>query len=139
MSEPLQLTAIRAARLIDGTGAPPLDNVTVLISGGVIVEVGVRDEVGVPDGARILDAADRTLMPGMIDAHMHFLGVPTDKLHGCSRQASPRPAASVPRSGRPTALTGRLKALSRDARLGPDPATQAEQAAPATVVPRPRL
>jgi imidazolonepropionase-like amidohydrolase len=53
------------ARLVDGTGAAPRDNVTVVIEDGRIARIG--DEM--PEGA--LDLGGRTLMPGLVDAHVH--------------------------------------------------------------------
>jgi imidazolonepropionase-like amidohydrolase len=61
---PLRLTN---ARLLDGTGAPPRDNATVLVRDGRIEAV----DDGPADGAATIDLEGRTLMPGLIDAHAH--------------------------------------------------------------------
>jgi len=61
---------LRHARLIDGTGAPPRDDVDVLVRDGVIAEVGPG--LLAPDGAHVLDLEGRTLLPGLIDAHVHL-------------------------------------------------------------------
>lgn len=45
---------------------------TVVVDGNHIVAVGPVDAVAVPDGAHVVDAAGKTLMPGMVDAHAHF-------------------------------------------------------------------
>jgi len=63
---------LRAARLIDGTGAAPVANPVVVVRGGRIVSVE-RAGSG-PAGARVLDLGDATLMPGFIDAHVHLIG-----------------------------------------------------------------
>ena len=65
--------AIKAARLFDGTGAPPIENAVALIEGERIVAAGAASDVAVPDGADVLDAGDATLLPGLIDAHVHML------------------------------------------------------------------
>jgi imidazolonepropionase-like amidohydrolase len=57
------------ARVIDGTGAAPLERGFVRLDGDRIVEVGQFDGPA-PDGA--LDLEGRTLMPGLIDAHAHL-------------------------------------------------------------------
>jgi imidazolonepropionase-like amidohydrolase len=64
---------LRAARLIDGRGGPPLAPAAVRIEGERIVEVGAR--LAVPAGARVIDLGDATLLPGLIDLHTHL----TDK------------------------------------------------------------
>jgi imidazolonepropionase-like amidohydrolase len=61
---------LTSARVIDGTGAPPLERATVLIENGRIAGIDTSDGV-VPAGAPRLDLGDRTLMPGLVDAHAH--------------------------------------------------------------------
>ena len=67
---------LRAARLIDGTGAPPVTNGVVVVTGDRIVAVGRDGAVSVPAGARRIDLGDATLLPGLIDAHSHIVGRP---------------------------------------------------------------
>ena len=64
-------TAIRGVTVIDGTGAAPLRNATVVITGDRIAAVGPRASVQIPAGARVLDLPGRTLVPGFIDMHAH--------------------------------------------------------------------
>ncbi len=66
--------AIHGARLIDGTGTDPQSNATVVIEDDRIVRVGVG--IDAPPGATVYDAAGRTVMPGMIDCHVHLLFQP---------------------------------------------------------------
>lgn len=66
--------AIRAARIIDGTGAAPIQNGIVLVTNDRIVAVGPAASVRVPADARRLDLGDVTLMPGFIDLHVHLIG-----------------------------------------------------------------
>jgi imidazolonepropionase-like amidohydrolase len=72
---------LTGARLFDGTGAPVRDGAAVLVSDGVIEHVG---ETGgsVPEGARTLDLGGRTLMPGLINAHVHVQGFVPSPEHG---------------------------------------------------------
>ena len=60
------------ARLIDGTGAPPVPDAVVVVQGGKIVAAGPRVKVTVPAGARTVDASGGTLVPGLWDMHAHF-------------------------------------------------------------------
>lgn len=68
--------AIVGGMLIDGHQGPPVYDAVVLVDGGTIVAVGTRDNLKVPAGARSIDASGYTVMPGLIDAHVHldFLG-----------------------------------------------------------------
>jgi imidazolonepropionase-like amidohydrolase len=66
-----EITALVAARIIDGNSAKALQDAAIVIEDDVIVAVGSRDLI--PDGATIIDLGDTTLMPGMIDAHAHPL------------------------------------------------------------------
>jgi len=64
---------VRGARLVDGTGAPPLDNASLLAVDGRIEIVGdVPAEAA--HGATIVDATGKTMLPGLIDAHVHLVG-----------------------------------------------------------------
>lgn len=65
---------LRAARLIDGTGAAPVTNAVVVVTDDRIVAAGREGAVAVPAGARVVDLGDVTLLPGFIDAHTHIIG-----------------------------------------------------------------
>jgi imidazolonepropionase-like amidohydrolase len=65
---------LRAARVIDGTGASPIQNGVVVITDEKIVAVGRQGAVTVPAGARVIDLGNATLLPGFIDAHTHIIG-----------------------------------------------------------------
>ncbi len=64
--------------LIDGTGAPPIKDSIVILKDEYIVEVGKRDEVEIPAGAEVYDITGKTIMPGLIDSHCHFLWMGED-------------------------------------------------------------
>ena len=72
------LSAIRAARLIDGSGAPPINDPVVLVRGDTIMAVGTAADVSIPVGAQIIDLGDLTILPGLIDCHVHITGTPGD-------------------------------------------------------------
>lgn len=63
--------------MIDGTGAPPLDRGALLIEEGVIRAVGTEEAVVVPEGAPVkeYDYGDKTILPGLIDCHVHMIGI----------------------------------------------------------------
>ena len=64
---------LTGARLFDGSGASLREHTAVLIEDGVIRRVA-DDRERCPDGARPLDLGQRTLMPGLTDAHTHASG-----------------------------------------------------------------
>ncbi|MGN6680107.1 MAG: amidohydrolase family protein [Streptosporangiaceae bacterium] len=69
------------ARLLDGTGGPVRDDVAVLVEDGVIRRIGRASEP-CPEGARLLDVGQRTVMPGLIEAHTHILTETPQTLRG---------------------------------------------------------
>ncbi|MGH9399605.1 MAG: amidohydrolase family protein [Thermoanaerobaculia bacterium] len=62
--------AMVGATLIDGTGAPPVRDATVVFSGGRIECAGRG--CAVPKGARSIDVRGLWIAPGLVDAHVHF-------------------------------------------------------------------
>ncbi|HEY6779065.1 MAG TPA: amidohydrolase family protein [Thermoleophilaceae bacterium] len=65
-----QAVCLSSARLIDGTGAPAVERATVVVADGRIDEIGANGEPA-PAGAFEVDLEGRTLMPGLVDAHVH--------------------------------------------------------------------
>jgi len=64
-----QVVAIRAGRLFDARSGTMLANQVVLVRGDRIAEVG--PSLAMPPGASVIDLSNATVMPGMIDAHVH--------------------------------------------------------------------
>jgi hypothetical protein len=64
--------ALTGARVIDGTGAPPLEGATIVVSDGRIQAVGTGAAVTIPAGATRVDLAGKTVVPGLINAHGHL-------------------------------------------------------------------
>jgi imidazolonepropionase-like amidohydrolase len=65
---------LKNVRLIDGTGRPPVDGAGIVIEGDTLVHVGrigAADEPG-PADAQVVDAGGRTVIPGLVEAHMHL-------------------------------------------------------------------
>ena len=72
-AEPQPVT-ILGAKLIDGTGAEPIEDSVVVIEGTRIQAAGSRAETPVPKGGRIIDGAGKTVIPGVIELHAHYFG-----------------------------------------------------------------
>jgi imidazolonepropionase-like amidohydrolase len=64
-------TVLKGARLIDGLGGDVLKNAVVVIEKGRIKEIGPEGKVAFPTDAAIIDMADCTLLPGLLDIHLH--------------------------------------------------------------------
>jgi imidazolonepropionase-like amidohydrolase len=68
------VVVLKAARLIDGTGRPAIQNAVIVVTDEKITSVGPADTVRVPSGANVIDLGNVTLLPGFIDAHTHLIG-----------------------------------------------------------------
>jgi imidazolonepropionase-like amidohydrolase len=66
-----QTTAIKCGKLIDGKSDTPLENVVILVEGNKIKEVGKN--VKIPATAKLIDLSSATVLPGLIDAHVHVM------------------------------------------------------------------
>lgn len=73
--------AIKAGRLIDGNGGEPVEDAVVLFEGKTIVEVGAEAKVRIPAGAEVIDASEKTVMPGLIDTHVHIMSTSASLEH----------------------------------------------------------
>jgi imidazolonepropionase-like amidohydrolase len=68
---PEEVVALMHVRVIDGTGAAPLEDQTVVIERGRITAVGPTASVRVPAGARQLELSGHTVLPGIVGMHDH--------------------------------------------------------------------
>ncbi len=59
-------------RIIDGSGAPPVEDARIVIAGGRISGIGPTARVPVPAGVESIDLSGRTVVPGLIDSHFHI-------------------------------------------------------------------
>jgi len=67
-------TLLKGIRVIDGMGNPPITGQDVLIAEGKIRAVGSSGSLDAPSDARVIDGDGLTVMPGLIDAHIHVQG-----------------------------------------------------------------
>jgi imidazolonepropionase-like amidohydrolase len=65
------IRAIRCGTLIDGRGGKPVKDAVVLIQGNRIAGVGERGKAKLPRDAEVIDCSGYTVMPGMMDLHIH--------------------------------------------------------------------
>lgn len=67
------LKAIKGGMVIDGKGETPVPNGLILVDGNRIRAVGSRDDVSIPRDAEVIDLDSATLLPGLIDTHVHLV------------------------------------------------------------------
>ncbi len=101
---PPRKLAIKAAHLIDGLAAKPVDNGVVLIEGDRIVAVG--SGLAIPAGTEVIDLGSATLMPGLIDCHTHITGNPDEYYESVVRQSAIDTAVRTHIYARRTLLAG---------------------------------
>jgi imidazolonepropionase-like amidohydrolase len=89
--------AIRAGRLIDGTGQSPRRNVLILVEGKRFTAVAREEEASLPAGVQIIDASRHTVLPGLIDCHVHLVGSgdPRDAVFGVAEFAKSVPTVTL--------------------------------------------
>lgn len=73
------VVALTHATLIDGTGAPPQADMTILVRGERIVAAYRSGSRPLPDSAEVEDLTGRYVIPGLIDAHVHLTGMAADE------------------------------------------------------------
>lgn len=64
--------ALTNATVLEGEGLEPINRAAVLIKNGTIIEVGEEGDIDIPPEAKVLDLTGYTLMPGLIDMHVHL-------------------------------------------------------------------
>ena len=75
-----QAVVLDGGTLIDGTGKNPINNAVVVVEGGRIKAVGAKGQVSVPAGATVIKTDGRTILPGLIDGHIHLGNNPGNPL-----------------------------------------------------------
>jgi imidazolonepropionase-like amidohydrolase len=66
------VTVFEGARLIVGDGSPPIDNAALVVEGARIAAAGKAADVRVPAGAARVSLAGKTVIPTLIDTHVHL-------------------------------------------------------------------
>ena len=65
---------LKAAQIIDGTGAAPVKDGAIMVVDDKISMIGPFAAMSFPAGTTVIDLGDATLLPGFIDAHTHIIG-----------------------------------------------------------------
>ena len=111
-----ETVVVRAGRLFDAKAGTNLVDQIVVIRGDRITDVGPASRVRPPSGARVIDLSTSTVLPGLIDGHVHL----TDG-KGDQRQQANQSATASLRAGYTTLVTqGSHGGMYTDVELGRD-------------------
>ena len=66
------VVAFEGARVIIGDGSAPIEDAVFVVEGGILTAVGPRTAVTIPRGATRVDLAGKTVMPAIVNAHVHL-------------------------------------------------------------------
>lgn len=80
MSNIQEIKVIKNGMLINGTGKEPIKNATIIIKGTTIETIGEAEKIKIPSNAKIIDATGKTVLPGLIDSHVHINGTRSHKM-----------------------------------------------------------
>ncbi len=77
MPDSPNFTIVKAARLIDGRGGAVAEQPAIMFQDDAIVRIGTHETVHAPEGAeaRVYDYGDATILPGLVDSHVHLIGI----------------------------------------------------------------
>ena len=120
MPKSQRTTLLKAKRLIDGTGAPARSDAAILIVEDTIRQIGDQNEVAAPSGCQVVDLGEWTVMPGIVDAHMHFIGLPTDKWQIQAAESDAYRALRAAGEARKMLESGVTSARCLGSSIGPD-------------------
>jgi imidazolonepropionase-like amidohydrolase len=99
-----QVTAIKAAHMVDVRSGAMIDGAVVLIAGERITAAGKN--LAIPANAKVIDLGNKTLLPGLIDMHTHLTGNPEDMGYSSVAISVPRAALSGAKNARLTLQAG---------------------------------
>ena len=78
--EAVNVTVFEGARVIVGDGSAPIENAAIVVRETQIVQVGPAGQVQAPEGATRVSLAGKTVMPAILDAHVHLRSQMRDQL-----------------------------------------------------------
>ncbi len=74
------VTVFEGARLIVGDGSAPIEDAVFVVAGDRFMQAGRRADVQIPGGATRVDLSGKTVMPAVVNAHMHLASTRDDRV-----------------------------------------------------------
>ena len=99
-------TYLTAGSMIDIETGNTIANPAMVVRGGVIVALGTKDSMDAPDGANMVDLGDATLLPGLMDMHVHLSGDAGGNFFAGLSYSAPRQAIVAAKNARKTLMAG---------------------------------
>ena len=100
------VSAIRCGRLLDVRSGTYVQRAVVLVTGQTIAAVGPADTLAIPPGATVIDLSAATCLPGLIDAHVHITGDPSNSGYKSLGISIPRATLTGAKNARITLQAG---------------------------------
>ena len=75
-----EVTVFEGARLIVGDGSAPIEDAVFVVEGDRFTQAGRRADVQIPGGATRVDLSGKTVMPAVVNAHMHLASTRDDRV-----------------------------------------------------------
>ena len=92
----VSMTLITTGQLVDTEAGRVLSNQMILVENDTIKAIGTKakmDSLDLPEGITRIDLSDHTVMPGLMDSHVHLIG--NSNLHGYNRLKQSTPSAAI--------------------------------------------
>lgn len=97
---------LTAGAMIDVTNGEVMENPALVVRGGRIVAIGTQGELDAPQGSQVIDLEDRTLVPGLMDMHVHLSGDAGGNFFAGLSYSAPRQAIVAVKNARKTLMAG---------------------------------
>lgn len=97
---------LTAGAMIDVTNGEVMEDPALVVRGGRIVAIGTQGDLDAPQGSQAIDLGDRTLVPGLMDMHVHLSGDAGGNFFAGLSYSAPRQAIVAVKNARKTLMAG---------------------------------
>lgn len=101
-----QQTLINADAYIDVSKGKTINNVAVLVEDNKIIQIGTQGKVSAEENATIIDLKGKTLLPGLMDMHVHLSSDAEDNFLAAKGNSVPRQTVKAVKNAKKTLIAG---------------------------------